>query len=527
MKKISCIIVTGLLLVCAAGMQGGFAQDPPLPLSFNLLLDKSVYYPGEPINVVMSLVNNSGSEVYTSKGFGDSFFHLFLYFVDPDGKLVKSFQLKDFTATTLQPKEFPSSTPKPPPVFYVIENGVEKLIQGDPIEILQNGWIVTLKFDAFEYYSLVKGGAHTVAGKISMRTYATYETASDVKFSRIATPNRQGTLESNTVNFTLVRDADNDGYYYPLAYGSQAEIDCNDNDAMVNPGRTEVAGNGKDDDCNPSTPDVAIVTPGTINVRAEKHTVGTGSHPGSTKVPIDGMPVNVYDKSPGSCVSKIGVSWQNYKTVWNSCIPRQGPTGCTVVSNGRCVTSPSGVATFSMPPGDYLVIGLFDPSSSQTGDEIYIGVSAGGLDSGETINKYLQVIQKADGKKVPAKYTVVTGSELLIIEPEYVEWDGTQELYPFVFQSTGDWGVTTAVAPPEGFVADYTSLSESVKSEVEALQFTITDVGSKWTHTNVEHKIKHKNKTQTIKSSIGVKLSERLAKEKKLSVFGQEDLRKR
>lgn len=513
MKKISCIIVMGLLLVCAAGMQGGFAQDPPLPLSFNLLLDKSVYYPGEPINVVMSLVNNSGNEVYTSKGFGDSFFHLFLYFGDSEGKVIKSFQLKDITAFT----------PKPPPVFLVGED----LVQGDPIEILLNGWVVTLKFDAFEYYSLVKGGAYTVTGKISMRTYATYETVSDVKFSRIATPNRQGTLESNTVNFTLVRDADNDGYYYPLAYGSHGAVDCNDNDAMVNPGRTEVAGNGKDDDCNPSTPDVAIVTPGTINVRAEKHTVGTGSHPGSTKVPIDGMPVNVYDKSPGSCVSKIGVSWQNYKTVWNSCIPRQGPTGCTVLSNGRCVTSSSGVATFSMPPGDYLVIGLFDPSSSQTGDEIYIGVSAGGLDPGETMNKYLQVIQKADGKKVPAKYTVVTGSELLIIEPEYVEWDGTQELYPFVFKSAGDWGVTTAVAPPEGFVADYKSLSESVNSEVEALQFTITDVGSKWVHTKVEHKINHKNKTKTIKSTIGVKLSEKLAKEKKKSVFGDEDLRKK
>jgi len=49
----------------------------------------------------------------------------------------------------------------------------------------------------------------------------------------------------------------------------------------------------------------------------------------------------------------------------------------------------------------------------------------------------------------------------LIIEPEYVEWDGAQELYPFIFESVGNWTVTTSVTPPEGFVADpKTALNE-------------------------------------------------------------------
>jgi hypothetical protein len=139
------------------------------------------------------------------------------------------------------------------------------------------------------------------------------------------------------------------------------------------------------------------------------------------------------------------------------------------------------------------------------------------------MNKYLQVIVKADGKKVPAKYTVITGSELMIIEPEYVEWDGTQELYPFVFQSVGDWGVTTSVKPPEGFVADRNSLSTEVISEIRALQFVITDVGSKWEHTKVEYRIKHKGKSETVRSAVGVKLSERLARQKGLGVYGHED----
>jgi hypothetical protein len=172
------------------------------------------------------------------------------------------------------------------------------------------------------------------------------------------------------------------------------------------------------------------------------------------------------------------------------------------------------------------VIGLYDPDTKITGDEILMGVSAGGLDPGETMNKYLQLIVKADGKKVPAKYTVVTGSELMIIEPEYIEWDGTQELYPFVFQSIGDWGVTTSVKPPEGFVADRNSLSTEVISEIRALQFLITDVGSKWEHTKVEHKIKHKGKSQTIKSNIGIKLSEKLSKQKGIDIFGEENDKK-
>ncbi|WHY77212.1 PKD domain-containing protein [Neobacillus sp. WH10] len=49
----------------------------------------------------------------------------------------------------------------------------------------------------------------------------------------------------------LVLLPDNDGDKW------RANVDCEDNDAQVNPGASEIYGNGKDDDCNPETSDIS------------------------------------------------------------------------------------------------------------------------------------------------------------------------------------------------------------------------------------------------------------------------------
>ena len=247
---------------------------------------------------------------------------------------------------------------------------------------------------------------------------------------------------------------------------------------------------------------------GTLIVTANKHIVGQGSYPGSNKTPIVGMETRVYSKASGSCAAGYGISWQHYPEIW---------ANCEEAAKGS--TDNSGKVTFNLAPGDYLVIGQYIEGTKT----LYIGVSVGEITAGSVVEKYLQVIENAQGKILPGKYQKLTGSALLIIEPEYVEWSetGTVELYPFVFESIGDWTVNVSVSPPEGFVADHSSLETEVNTDLKSVQFTITDVGTKWKPTNVKYRVKHKGAVKNIHSKIGIKLAPNLAKKLGLSEYGE------
>ena len=264
---------------------------------------------------------------------------------------------------------------------------------------------------------------------------------------------------------------------------------------------------GLDNDCN------AVVDDGELNISANTHTVGAGTHPGSTKDPLAGIVVCAYDKSEGSCSRDTcgGISHQHYQCIVDSCGTDDGEQifCCTTDDNGECA--------INAPPGDYIAI---SDDATKTTLPDPLGVSASDLVCQEVMQKHLQQIVKADGKKVPGKTSRRTGSEVLVIEPEFIEWTGSQELYPFVFETVGDWEVTTAVTPPEGFVSDYDVLAELVVNEVEAVQFTITDIGSDWVPTEAKHTVSHNGRRQVILSRVGVKLASDLAQQKGLARSG-------
>ena len=163
-----------------------------------------------------------------------------------------------------------------------------------------------------------------------------------------------------------------------------------------------------------------------------------------------------------------------------------------------------GECTLELSPGDYIVISA-DATKTVLPDPL--GVSASDLVCGELKQKHLQQIVKANGAKLPGKTRRLTGSELLIIEPEFVVWDDTEQAYPFVFETVGDWGVTTAVAPPEGFVADNDSLSADVDSEIEAVQFVITEVGSELVPTDTTFQVTHDGQDQVVHSRVDILLT--------------------
>lgn len=455
-----------------------------------LTLQDNVFLVGEPIYVSIT-VKNSGGDFITSKGLKGRDFYLDLVFTGPGGEEIRTH------ATELDGQH----TPPPPRVFYVLG----KPLQIEPVEIIQGGWIGGSEpFLALDWYDLSTLGPYSLRAEFTIRTYpAVTQTINQEPYAEFASSDWEGTVVSNEVPFLFGSDNDGDGILAPWD-------DCDDADPAI-PGPSEIPGNGKDDDCDEGTPDQPPVPPGRVDIRAYRHIVGQGSFPGTVDEPLQSLGVRVYDTTEGSCARGIGTSWKEFPSIWLSCI---------ATPDMREKTDEFGMVSFFLEPGkEYIALAEVDGPAGE--EPVYLKAVTGLMESDETKKKHMKLLVKANGKKSPGKVTKRTGSELLIIEPEYVEWDGTEELYPFVFESVGDWEVTTSVAPPEGFVADSTALAEDVNAEVEAVQFKITDVGSEWVATGVLHEVRHKGKTEKIRSKVDVKLSKKLAKKKGLTRYGK------
>ncbi len=245
-----------------------------------------------------------------------------------------------------------------------------------------------------------------------------------------------------------------------------------------------------------------------INTSAVVHTVGSGTSPSATRDPLVGLNVGIYDKSEGSCarnrdLHEDGISHNEYADIVSTC-----------GAEATATTDEFGEITFFLPPGDYIVIG-------DDGTDKLLGVSASDCFAGVEMNKHLRQLNLSNGKTSPGKskkHTEPDGAELTIIEPEYVVWDETEQLYPFIFETEDEFGVTTSVAPPEGFVSDYGTLSAEVTDETEVVQFTVTEVGSDLIPTETTFEIVRNGFVETVRSRVGIKLTPTYARQRGFDV---------
>ncbi len=193
-----------------------------------------------------------------------------------------------------------------------------------------------------------------------------------------------------------------------------------------------------------------------------------------------------------------------------------GIDGCDPVTVGGYeavgTTDVNGVVTIIVPTltpslsSQYLVIARatnFDyVKTVGTPDPLYSQYPVINLPANAIKNVPLSMLATFAGKIVPGAQTEFFGSYLNIIQPEYVEWTEDVEEYPIVMVAQGDWSLVTSVTPPEGFVPDVPVLGAQVADATTAVQFTMTDVGSEWTETIVNHSIVHLGETKSATSTI-------------------------
>ncbi len=251
-----------------------------------------------------------------------------------------------------------------------------------------------------------------------------------------------------------------------------------------------------------------VISPSaTIVVNFSIHALqDTTNRPRVQKVPVEGAIVRVYRRWE-QCTDSLYVTNQPKKwgIVFDGPDGPGGEDGCPVLTFGNYraegTTDANGIVTIIVPPTttkpniDYIVIGRsldYNVTTTPTeNDAIYAAYMIASISSGQTKKARLNEIRMFSGKRVPGRMIEEYGSYLAIVEPEYMEWTDSTELYPFVLDAEGEWGVETSVVPPDGFIADHPELSALIEDGLDALQFVLTDVGSDWTETKITHRIRH------------------------------------
>jgi uncharacterized repeat protein (TIGR01451 family) len=224
---------------------------------------------------------------------------------------------------------------------------------------------------------------------------------------------------------------------------------------------------------------------------------------GSCKSPVEGAEVRVFDRNDPSFQAEYGTKNPNgsiYDEVFENDIGRVG--ACETDAAGQCT---AGEET----TGDYLVIVKFITADTNpdTGEPfvVYTGKPKSGGDfvdtDGDGLGDFatkefqiIKVIRKKDGsiQFSGGSKTVVTGSYLEIVYPQFAVWENVAAgyVYPFIFTSDSDWAVDVCAQVPEGYeivgvydengnlVSDSQCQQTFVSGETRVVAFEVVETGS-------------------------------------------------
>ena len=278
------------------------------------------------------------------------------------------------------------------------------------------------------------------------------------------------------------------------------------------------------DDACPTTPGLAQrqgCPIGDENV-VDLHVVDqakTGACPdgkGSCKSPIEGAEVRVFDRNDSDFQAQYGTknpSGNVYDQVFENDIGRVG--ACTTDAAGECTAGEETI-------GDYLVIVKY--LDAETGKTVYTGkpkspgdfVDTDADTQGDLATKDFQVIkvlrkngsiQFSGGSK-----TVVTGSYLEIISPDFAIWENVAAgyVYPFIFISDSDWDVDLCARVPQGYaivgvydengdlMSDARCMQTFVSGETKVIAYEVVDVGSPEPRLNTHITVSHRGRVTTL-----------------------------
>ncbi len=258
------------------------------------------------------------------------------------------------------------------------------------------------------------------------------------------------------------------------------------------------------DDCQNSESavvDVSVKHGATISVKVLQLSFDFGSRPVVMQDPIVGVEVFAFSRPGSEFCSHHLPNWHGWH--WWRHVVLDCDESPAVNS---AITDSNGIANIDVPPGNYLVVTFFD-FDDDPGNDHFLGHPVFGLQCGDVRKANLRLIITPRGKRLAAKIRRFSGSELIVSEPDMMIWDDVEQEYPYGLESEGEWGVTVTVEPPEGFIADNESLSATVATEMDALQFTVTEVGSDLVPTRTTLNITHDGERIDIDSSVGIRLT--------------------